>query len=206
MSAEHNAAELEGIYKSMYADTVSALERYATQPVPEDAKLAILRWRQSGSSLPHAAAQAVVYEAKVLEKFYDRNCDALEIPIPPEELRLSTLYPYASDCLSVIEEHLRSGGVVEKGFEEALKRYSEKCFLGRDNPAVIIAEGHINLNSWAQRLAQNPSGFSLIDGIVSGELPSQLVHSIIRPREMPYMRVIELGAQRYKSFYQAASK
>lgn len=155
-------------------------------------------------SLPEAVASAVAKQAEYLEKFYNENCDVLKIPIPPEELRLSTLYGYASSYVLVAVANLRSEGIVEQGFTEALQRYGEKAFAG-DTPEVSLAEGHIRMNSWIKQLREDPSGFSLIDGIISGELLSQLTYSIIRPREIPYMRVIELGADIYKTFYRAVS-
>ena len=97
-------------------------------------------------------------------------------------------------------------GVVEEALKEGLHRYGKQRILTDDSLDITVAEGHVLLHDWLQRLQLDPSGFSFIDGIVSGKLLSQLTYVFINPPKMPYKRVIELGAQRYKSFYQAVSQ
>lgn len=203
---EYSAELLDQIYRTIYHDRVLPhLERYATQPVPEDVTVAITRWmRQSRISLPDAVARAVRFEADFVEKAYEGDCQALQIPMPPLELRPSTLFAYGSGCVQLAEDQLRFGGVIERALQESIASYGEQTILAGDTLDTKAAEGHIITNRWVQELMKDPSGFSLVDKIASGELPSQLAPSIIKPREIPYVRVIELGAKRYKSFYRQA--
>ncbi len=201
--------KLYQLYSQLYeTQVIPSLEQYAASPPSQDAISVIRQWIKEGFSLPRSIAHAITQEAEYFEKFYIENFfrHYPEIPEPPDELSISTLYAYAPECIGIVEEHLSSEGIVEEGLSASIDRYGAEMVLMGDQPEVAAAEGHILLNRWALSLRGDPSGFAFVDAIASGELPSQLTYSIIKPHEMPFVRLIELGSERYKRIHTAISE
>lgn len=151
-------------------------------------------------SLPVAVGRRVVREGEGLED----GLLQLRILQPPPSgmLGIGEIYSLAPGLIEQVEEFIR-GTLAAEAATEALP-----TFLGRDEPLPPdhsiqhSAGAHIVLSNYAAILERDGTGFKLVDHIAYDPPAEYSPLAAIRMHR-PLARLIELGAERYKTIYTA---
>ncbi len=186
----------------LYQVIVGALEQTQSTPVSERV-IAAIDEEKVGRGLPVAIARYILQEGPRLERSFQQS---LNLPSGTFEGGLqitsfSYLYSLAPGQILEVAAYTAGEEVVEKNIEAGIRE------LGVSTQAytpVEVAETHIMLTNLEQLMRDDPTGFRLVDHIAY-EPPIPNSPLTIIHQYPTLVRIIRLGAERYKTLYRAAS-
>lgn len=190
---------------AVFEKVIPYLEKGLANPVPQLVAVTIKRDSiEQKVSLPAIIARRINLEGLGLAEHFEK---ILELPrgfLEGEEplTRFSMLYSMASGHIRDVEDFIRGTDVVEEATGEVIKQQ----YIRSDEPFIsTYAAGlHIILATLAQDMKEDPTGIRLVDRIAYGtpipNSPLTILH-----QHPPVVRIIQIGADRYKNLYRAVS-
>lgn len=157
------------------------------------------------AGLPATIANRVYREGLVLTSKYEQIFKLPQGTLGDNNLLgLPRLYGLAPGHILEVERHRQSETVIEEVTAEAVNRgFIKNQQLGT---AVYVAEAHIVLASYVQLMEDDPTGFKLVDRIAYGEPLKDSPLFFIYSQFPAGLRIVRVGAERYKKLYEAVSK
>jgi hypothetical protein len=173
------------------------------EPIVKATEASIDQRLQQGSSLPNAIAAYLQWEGEAFQDQFEAD-----IGLPKQEIlftNFSALYATAATTIIVAEELIGT----DDALEEITQAYSEEFGVDPDkNPealAKFTAEFHIFAQKWVELLKKDPTGFELVDHVAYGTPhPRSPLQIISEYSEL--MRIVQIGAERYKLIYTAMTQ
>ncbi len=183
------------------------LDRSLAEPVPQQVVAAIKKDSiDQKVSIPAIIAWRVYQEGLGLSKHFERTFHLPRGFLEGEETLtcFSMLYSVASGHIRDVESYIRGEEVTEQATQEAVKQR----FLANPQETDTLtyaANLHVILTSLVQLMKDDSTGFAVVDRIAYGppipNSPFTILHQY-----PPMVKIIQIGAERYKSLYRAISQ
>lgn len=182
------------------------LESTITGPIPPEVVATIRRDAvDHRQSLPITLALRIYQEGLKMQANFERIFQLPKGYLGGNDTLVSfpILYSMAPGHIRDVEAYLKSTSAVEEAAQQAARRLP----LTTQEPhlSTYVADLTLAFNTLTGLMRTDPTGFQLVDRIAYGtpipNSPMTVIHQY-----PPLVKIIQVGAERYKSLYRAVSK